>query len=103
MQSQFSFCKESWHTPAVSSTEYFESKTHEIKSCYLQLADAGLIDLQPVPKVGTTVHPFVFKSTSAYVQRLPKRKYMVLFGISLIWYHAQLKRLTNAYFFMKRM
>ena len=73
-----------------------------IKRCSVQLAHATLMVLQPLPKECTTVHPFVFISTDFYVPRLPKRKDMVPFGISLIWYHAQLKRQTNTYFFIHK-
>ena len=76
--------------------KHLESKTHGIKHCSVQFAHAALKVLQSLPKEYTTVHPFVFKSTDAYVLRLPKKKDMVLIGISLIWYHTQLKRQTNA-------
>ena len=94
--------KDSWDRTAISSTQHLESKTHGIKRCSVQLADAALIVLLPLPKEYTTMHHFVFKSTDVYVPCLPKRKDMVPFGISLIWCHAQLKRQTNAYFFMQK-
>ena len=94
------FAKDFWHGTAISSTQHLESKTDGIKRCSVQLVDTALVFLQPLPKEYTTVYPFVFKSTEIYVPRLPKRKDLVPFGVSLIWYHAQLKRQTNAYFFM---
>ena len=80
---------------ASSSTKYLKSKTHGIKCCWVQLAHAAFIVLKILPKEYMTVHPFVFKSADVYAPRFPKRKDMVPFGISQIWYHAQLKRQTN--------
>ena len=57
---------------------------------------------QPLQKEYATVHLFLFKLTDIYAPRLPKRKDIVPFGISLIWCHAQLKRQTNAYFIMQK-
>ena len=85
--------KDSWHGEAISFTQHLESKTDGIERCSVQLSDTALLVLQPLPKEYTTVqHHFVFKSIDVYIPRLPKRTDLVPFGISLIWYHAQLNR-----------
>ena len=97
-QSQFSFYK----IFLARNSSFFNTaprnKDSWAKALFFPANRHCLKGLAASPKGIQTVHSFVLKSTDVYIPYLFKRKDLVPFGISMIWYHAELKKQTNAFF-----
>ena len=83
---KFSSCsaKCSWHGRAISSTQHLESKTDELKDCYVQLVKHCFKGFTASPKGIQIGHPSALKSTDVSAPHLFKKTDLVPLGISLI-------------------